>query len=69
MNYICVLTSRILLLLIQTFYGVILWSLRVLTIEICLRFVFYNNTEIDLFLKKARALRLTSFLLSAATSQ
>ena len=49
-----------------TFYGVILWSIRVQTIENYHRFVFYNNMEklraelAFLFVEKARALHLTS---------
>ena len=51
-------------------YGVILLSIRVKTIENCRRFDFYNNkdklrAELVLFsVEKARALHLTSFLLS-----
>ena len=53
-----------------TFYGVILWSIRVWTIENCCRFVFYDNmekvrAELAIFsVEKARVLHLTSFLLS-----
>ena len=55
---------------ISTFYGGILWSIRVYTTENCRRFVFYNNmekvrAELALFsVENARVLHLTSLLLS-----
>ena len=60
---------------VNEFYDVILWSTRVYTIENCCRSIFYNNkdklrTELALLSdEKARALHLTSFLLSVLLSR